>query len=457
VRHLYLYISLILTAVISSAVEGQIITTVAGTGTQGYSGDGGPATNAELYNPNDVAFDASGNLYIADTGNHRIRKVNASGIITTIAGNGIQGFSGDEGQATNAELNYPRGIAFDASGNLYIADYNNERIRMVNTAGIISTFAGSGTGGFSGDGGQATTAEIYGPNGLSFNIAGNLYIVDYGNNRIRMINTAGIISTIAGSGTSGGYGGDGSAASASQLWMPSGVAFDALGNLYIADYNNKRIRMVNTAGIISTVAGSGTQGFSGDGGQATNAELNDPIKVAIYSTGNLYITDYNNERIRKVNSVGIINTIVGTGTTGYGGDGGQATNAELSDPAGIVFDSVGNLYIADDNNNRIRKVSNVGGQAGIAQLKMQNERFIIYPNPAKDVLNVVLYFDKLSTGSAQDDNATLLITDMLGNTVKQISINSNRLSINVADLAEGIYLLRIETNEGTETKKIIKQ
>jgi type IX secretion system substrate protein/SdrD B-like protein/NHL repeat-containing protein len=350
---------LIICSALALNTNAQIITTIAGNGTAGYAGDGGQATAAELYDSYGVAIDAAGNVYIADTENHRVRKVTTTGIISTFAGNGTGGYSGDGGQATAAELKDPNGVAFDAAGNVYIADTYNHRIRKVNTAGIISTVVGTGTAGFSGDGGQATSAELNYPQGVALDAAGNLFIPDQNNNRIRkVITSTGIISTYAGNGTLG-YSGDGGQATAAEINGPQGVALDAVGNLFIADEDNNRIRMVNTAGIISTFAGNGTASFSGDGGQATAAELDVTEAVALDAAGNLYITDHNNNRIRKViTSTGIITTIAGDGTQGYTGDGGNATAAELNQPTGIALDNVGNLYISDNGNNLIRFVCN---------------------------------------------------------------------------------------------------
>ncbi len=301
-------------------------------------------------------MDASGNLYIAEQANNRIRKISASGIISTVAGNGSFGFSGDDGVATSASLYYPTHVAVDASGNLYIADQGNNRIRKVSPSGIISTVAGNGSAGFSGDGGLATAASLYRPQGVAVDALGNLYIADISNQRIRKVNTSGIISTVAGIG-SFGFSGDGGSATAASLHNPSGVAVDASGNLYIADYSNYRIRKVNTSGIISTVAGNSSYGFSGDGGSATAARLNNPIGVAVDASGNLYIADENNNRIRKVSPSGIISTVAGNGISGFSGDGGAATAASLNYPRGVVVDGSGNLYIADKDNYRIRKVS----------------------------------------------------------------------------------------------------
>ena len=342
----------------------QIITTVAGNGTTGvypcslcYGGDGGSATAAEIYDPSGVAFDAAGNLYIADAGNNRIRKVTTAGIISTFAGTGAPGFSGDGGPATAAKLWEPMSVSIDAIGNMYIADNANFVIRKVTTAGIISTIAGDTTQGYSGDGGPATAAALNQPSYACADAAGNVFIADEFNSVIRKVNTAGIISTFAGD-TTQGYSGDGGPATAAQLSYASGIALDVAGNFYIADNANNRIRKVNTSGIITTIAGNGTLGYSGDGGPATAAELSAPTFITTDNAGNVYFTDGNNNRLRMINTAGIISTIAGNGLMGYGGDGGPATAAKLNTPQGITIDAAGNLYIADWSNNRVRKVYN---------------------------------------------------------------------------------------------------
>ncbi len=316
-----------------------VITTVAGADTQGFSGDGGAATSAQLSGPVGVVIDSSGNLYISDYNNNRIRKVDTSGnISSTVAGT----------------LNRPIGVAIDSGGNLYIADYNNHRIRKVDISGNISTVAGT-TRGFSGDGGAATSAQLNSPQSVEIDSSGNLYIADSSNHRIRKVDINGNISTVAGTSTSG-FSGDGGAATSAQLNFPQGVEIDSSGNLYIADYNNHRIRKVDISGNISTVAGT-TRGFSGDGGAATSAQLNRPTGVEIDGSGNLYISDNTNNRIRKVDISGNISTVAGTGTGGFSGDGGAATSAQLNRPTDVEIDGSGNLYIADTNNHRIRKVA----------------------------------------------------------------------------------------------------
>jgi uncharacterized protein (TIGR03437 family) len=462
-----------------------IITTVAGNGRPGYLGDGGPAAAAQLFNPYDVAVDNSGNLFIADWNNFRIRKVTPDGIITTVAGNGVSGFSGDGGPATNAQLSNPNNVALDALGNLYIADFFNSRIRKVSSAGVITTVAGTGTNGYSGDGGPATSAQLTYPSGLAIDASGNLYIADLYNSAIRKVSPAGVISTFAhinepdgvavdasgnlyvadpnrhylwkvspsgaltaaaGNGNFHAYTATGPVASAqlevarsvaidasgnifvaelyagirkvspdgtirslvgggfvntgvavdatgnlyvaewdqgvskispdgtampvvgngTQGYLAAGVGVDSIGNLYIADWGNAVIRKVAPDGTLSTVAGNGTQGYSGDGGPATNAQLSHPYAVAVDASGNLYIVDSQNDRIRKVTPSGIIMTVAGGGTSGNRGDGGPATKARLRLPLGVAVDGQGNLYIVDFGNLCIRMVTASGTIVTIA-------------------------------------------------------------------------------------------
>ncbi len=392
-----------------------VITTVAGSGITGSSGDGGSAVLAQLNGPFGICIDAAGNLYIADEGNSRIRRVNAAGIITTIAGTGIAGFSGDGGQATQAAVNFPQAVTVDASGNLYIADTRNLRVRRVTPAGVISTIAGTGMRGFTGDGGQATLAQMRAPHGLAIDPAGNLLIADYGNNEVRRVDGRGVMTRIAGSAlptgsdegglataavlahprsvavdahgscfisdwnnnrvlkvTAGGivttiagtrtpgFSGDGGPGAQAQLIGPHGIAVDAAGNVYITDQMNQRVRRVGPDGIIKTIAGDGRTGVSGDGGQATQAAVGAPSAVAVDAAGNLYVSQQAFQVVRRVTPDGIITTIAGTGTAGFSGDGGPATQAQIRTPVGIASDSAGNLYIAEQGNNRIRKVSVAG-------------------------------------------------------------------------------------------------
>jgi sugar lactone lactonase YvrE len=390
------------------------ITTVAGTGAKGFAGDGLPATRASLSAPQGVAVDIAGNLYVADTGNNRIRKVSTGGVITTFAGSGSGGFSGDGSIATRARINQPSGLSLDANNNLYIADTANNRIRVVNAASVISTVAGKGTRGFSGDRDAAKAAQLAAPKSAWPDAAGNIYIADTGNNRIRKVDPTGVITTVAGTGLRG-FAGDGLRASHSRLSSPSGVAIDAAGNIIVADTGNNRIRSVDLAGTITTlagtglrgylgddgaasrarfsrpsnvfatadaiyvsdtgnnrirkidpsglvtlVAGSGADGFSGDGGVATSARLSTPTGAVLDAAGNLYVADTNDDRVRKINADGIISTVAGNGVRGFSGDGGRATRARLNAPRSVALDSRGNLYIADTGNNRVRRVTRSG-------------------------------------------------------------------------------------------------
>jgi sugar lactone lactonase YvrE len=340
-----------------------IIQTVAGNGTSAFSGDDGAAATASLSDPFGLAVDAVGNFYIADTSNHRVRKVDTSGMIATVAGNGKEGFSGDSGAATSATLNTPIGVAVDTAGNLYIADAFNNRIRKVSATGVITTVAGNGDARFSGDHAAATSASLSAPFGVAVDKAGNLYIADTSNQRVRKVDTSGMIATVAGNGTEG-FSGDGGAATRASLNFPTGVALDRAGNLFIIDQSNHRIRKVNTSGVITTVAGNGNPGFSGDHAAATSASLNLPIGTAVDTAGTLYIADTSNHRIRKVSADGTVTTVAGNGIGGFAGDGEAATRATLNSPGGVAVDSAGNLYIADSLNNRIRKLNTIPSVAG---------------------------------------------------------------------------------------------
>jgi len=361
--YLLLLLALCLSGTPSTA---QIITTYAGNGTAAFSGDGAAATLAELSGPAAVACDTKGNLYIADAANNRIRKVTTAGIITTIAGTGTAGYNGDGIAATAAELSNPIGVATDAYGNVYIADNGSFRVRRVDTLGIITTIAGIGGiegFGYGGDGGPATSAHMY-VYGLAVDKYQNVYIAD-GNTTVRKVShTTGIITTVAGS-TLYGYSGDGGPATSAALAIPTAVAVDTAGNIFIADNGNNRLRIVYAAaGIITTFAGNGTSGSLGDNGPA-NAATVVPFAVATDAAGNVYIADQANNRIRMVNLADTINTIAGTGTAGFSGDGGLATLATLHGPSGIALDGFGNYYIADNYNNRVRKVSGTGSPVHI--------------------------------------------------------------------------------------------
>ena len=340
-----------------SRAQLNIITTIAGNGTAGYSGDNGPATNAQLNLTGDgLCRDKYGNIYIAEVNNHVIRKITAStGIITTIAGIGISGYNGDNIPATNAQLYEPYDVIMDTAGNIYICDFLNNRVRKITAStGIITTIAGTGVAGYSGDNGPATNAQIRHPEGMCLDRLGNLYIAGYQSYNIRKVDTSGIITTFA--GTTGGYSGDNGPATNAQI-NATNVSADSLNNIYIADQFNSAIRRVDaTTGIITTIAGNGVAGYSGDNGPATNALLHFPTCIFIDSQQNIFISDQGNGAIRKINAItNIITAVAGNGTRGYSGDNGPATNAELIG-VGVFLDDTGSIYISDGLNNRIRKV-----------------------------------------------------------------------------------------------------
>lgn len=339
-------------------VSGGNISTVAGNATSGYAGDGGLATSAQLNGPNGLAVDSNGNIYIADEGNSRIRKVASSGTISTVAGDGLYGFAGDGGSATGASLNLPAGVAIDSSGNLYVADTINNRIRVVSSGGSIATIAGNGVFNFSGDEGLATAAQLYQPSGVRLDLSGNILISDTGNNRVRKV-TSETIATIAGNGAPG-YSGDGGPAIKAQVNQPRGIAVDASGRILIADSGNHVIRAISPSGTITTFAGNGSQGYSGDGGAATKAELRFPGAVSVDTKGNVYIADTGNHCVRRVSAKGVISTIAGTGVAGYSGDSQPAIAATLDRPTGVAVDGFGNIYIADSVNVRIRSINEKG-------------------------------------------------------------------------------------------------
>lgn len=350
----------------AASLSAQIITRIAGGGSGSLSATGTPATGVPLNFPTGVALNSAGEVLIATNYSNYVVKVDNAGLIVHIAGTGSGFYSGDGGPASAAEVNTPTGVAADAAGNIYFADSWNQRIRKVSTSGIITTVAGNGTYGFSGDGGPATAATLADPISVTADAAGNLFIVDKGNHVIRKVNTAGIITRVAGTGTSG-YNADGISALGSRLNTPEAVAVDAAGNLYIADFYNNRVRKVSTTGIISTIAGTGVYGFSGDGGPATDAQVQYPAGVAVDAAGNVYISDQNSHRIRMINTAGIITTIAGTGVSGFNGDGLNATATDLDGPYRLVVDALGNIYFPDAANGLIRKLMlpNISGTARI--------------------------------------------------------------------------------------------
>ena len=502
-------------------VSDATITDFAGNGTASWSGDGGQASLASLNNPYSVAVDTAGNLYIAEQGNNDIRKVSSKGIITTIAGTGNATYDGDGGAATDASINGPTSVTVDKAGNIYIADFGNNRVRKIDTKGIITTIAGNGNAAYAGDGGLATAASINGPKGIAIDTLGNLYIAEYNTGVIRMVNNKGIITTVAGNGTMG-YAGDGGLATSGELFYPNSVAVDNAGNFYIADFRWGYIRKVNTSGIITTVAGSNNPG-GGGGGPATTADLYMSTGVAIDGWGNLFISDWWSSLIYMVQTNGIINTVAGNIT---GSNDGYAIDATLNQPTNVAIDKSGNLYICDAGSNRILKVNAKNGSLPVtfssftanvdnktietnwrtstelntshfiiqrstdgssftdigtvkaigtgansysftdthpanginyyrlesvdkdgatsfskvvtASLTINDSRLTIYPNPAKD--NVTIGGNHI---------ASVQVIDNLGRVVKVVALkDATNPTLSVSSLPAGVYHLRIQTTDG---------
>ncbi len=384
----------------------------------GYNGDDIPATTAYLNVPMGVAVDSSGNLYIADTGNDLVREVNTSGIISTIAGSPyLENYAGDNGPATAATLSYPTGVALDSSGDIFIADYGNDRIREINSSGVITTVAGGGLI----DNGPGTAVALNGPAAIVADNSGHLYIADYANNCVRQLTlSTGVITTIAGIGISGANG-DGGQGTAAALDYPTATAVDNAGHLFIADEYSQRVREVTlSTGVITTIAGNGTVGNSTTSysGQATAAELDDPTGVAVDASGNVYIADAGNNCVLEVNASGVITTIAGDGTAGYNGDGIEGTAAELNDPTGVAVDNAGHLFIADDGNDRIRALNlSTGVITTIADNGTAGYNGDGIAGTAAEL--------NLPFGVAVDAAGNLLIADTGNNRIRQLNLSTN--------------------------------
>jgi NHL repeat len=331
------------------------ISTFAGTGAAAFGGDGGPATAAALNGPTAVAWLADGSVLVADIANHRVRHISPSGAIRTVAGTGTQGFSGDGGPATSARLNSPVDVEPTADGGFLIADMGNRRVRRVSPAGVITTVAGTGSEGSSGDGGPATSARLTYPVGVAVTSDGGFLVADAGSHRVRKVSAGGTITRVAGNGEQGGTG-DGGPATSARLNAPVGVAALPEGGFLVAEYEGHRVRRVSAGGVITRVAGTGSAGFSGDGGAATHARLNRPVFVSATSDGGFLIGDSVNDRVRKVSAGGEIVTVAGSGEGGYAGDGGEAVAARLNAPYAAVENASGAMLIADGENNRLRLV-----------------------------------------------------------------------------------------------------
>ena len=342
-----------------SFASGQTITNFAGNGLVGYQGDNGPAIQAEIDKVAGLAADAAGNIYLADENNNVVRKVDTSGIITTFAGVGAAGFSGDTGPATGARLKGPQGVCAAPSGVVYVTDPGNQRVRAIATNGIITTVAGSASTLSSGDGGQATSAGLVNPVRCAVDSTGNLYIVDQGAHVIRMVTIAtGVITTFAGVNNTPGFTGDNGLATAAQMNNPVAASFDTSGNLYVTDQANQRIRKIDTNGIITTVAGNGDAAFAGDQGDAKSASLNYPGEIAIDPLDNLFIADTVNQVIREVTAAGIISTVAGIPGAAGSGNGYGPLSAQFNNPLALTRDPLGNLYVGDGT-HRVREIASL--------------------------------------------------------------------------------------------------
>ena len=422
-----------------------IMTTWIGDSTAGYSGDGGPANLALINDPYGVCFDAARNFYLIDQGNFAIRKVNATtNVITTIAGNGTPGFSGDGGPGTAALLSTVYGICTDASGNVYISDMDNHVVRKINSAtGIITTVAGNGTAGYSGDGAAAISAEMSEPQGVCV-YGSNLYITDYANACVRKVNlSTGTISTIAGNGTNG-YSGDGGPAASAMLNGPSSICANAAGDLYIADETNFVIRKISAAtGIITTFAGDGTEGYSGDDSLAVNAEIGFIDGICADTFGNVYINDLSCSSRKITAATGIINTMAGNGTlSGYSGDGGPACSELLNWPAGLCIDPTsGNIIIADQENNRIRRATQPGYFIPEQTKSISTARPVIFPNPSSGKFYIRV--PDASKYSIAD------IYSMTGQKVFSTLLMETTTVVDLTGVAAGNYIVSVQAPGGT--------
>ncbi len=433
----------------------QTILTVAGKGFEGYYGDTGLAINCQIHWPEAIAVDDSNNKYIADANNNVIRKVDAhTGVITSVigtgygAGSGLGGFSGDGGPASAARLYYPSGIAIDPTGVIYIADQRNNRIRMVDASGVITTVAGTGIGGFGGDGGAAVSAMLNHPTRVSLDASGNIYVADSGNNRIRMIDPSGTINSIAGTGGQG-YFGDGGLAVSAVLFNPIDMAVDLSGNVYIADYVNNRIRKIDVSGTISTYAGIGIAGFSGDNGPATAANIYEPSGIVVDAGGNVYFSDLANFRVRKIDAAGIITTVAGNGTAGYNGDGIAATAAQLWFPEGLALDARGQLFVADKGNNRVRLIS---GVLAVNTVAGDGAGLDVYPNPNNGDfrINIRSPFDEDARVVITSVTGEVVSSfNMVTNSPMSVSLKDTR------DIAAGTYFLSAVTPHYSVNKRLI--
>lgn len=431
----------LLSAVVSlpSLVTGQVITTLVGGSKQfGATTDGVYAAYATLNNPAGLAVDNHGNVYVSDQNNNKIRKVNIFGVITTIAGFGSAGSSGDGGPSEKAKIFAPAGMALDKHGNLFFADSKNNRIRKIDTAGIISTVAGNGVNGLKGDDSLAIHAELNNPKGVAVDDAGNLFIADELNNRVRMVNTSGIITTLAGTDDGNNFLGNGSPATTVRLNKPNDVKVDKDGNVYIADTYNNFIRKVEPDGTLTNVAGSGTTGFGGDNGVAGVSKINIPVSMALDRKGNLYFADKNNNRVRKIDAAGIVSTVAGNGANVSDGDGGSALEAQVNAPTAVAVDSSGNLYVGEGK-YKIRYV--------YLDKLIDADKITVFPNPCNK--NTIIFLP-----SMYEEIADVFVLNTQGRLVSR-SIGPTNKHINIKFEAAGTYIMYAISKHGNWTGRVV--
>ena len=428
------------------STQAQTIITVAGSGSS-LLGDGGPATDVRLGAPYGIAVDASGNLFIADQAANRVRKVNSVGIISTAAGNGLDYETGDGGPATAAIIGAPYGLAFDGAGNLYIAAVDSNYIRKISTTGIITTIAGGNGIVYGGDGGPATAAGFHEVYDVVADNRGNIYVSDLQDSRIRKIDANGIISTYAGTGVAG-YNGDHMAATTAQINLPRGLAVDDTGNVYVCDFTNNRIRKIDTFGMITTIAGDGGTTYPGDGGHATATSIHFPQGIATDHSGNIYIT--NGYYVRKVNTSGVINTIAGCDCSVVNsGDGGLATAAELDDATGIRVGADGSIYISDIVAHRVRKILPYVVHVGITspQPPPEERELCVWPNPTGGAVT-------MQVNTTANEPVHVVVTNVLGQKVKELTITTNTAT-KLQIKQPGIYFINAHTEREHWVERVV--
>jgi sugar lactone lactonase YvrE len=436
------YFTLALLLLALPQIHAQIIITAAGGNGAGFSGDGSAATLAQLYSPSNLTLDKQGNLYVCDKSNARIRKLTPAynGTISTVAGNGTVGYSGDGFEAVYAEIS-GLDVAIDLKGNLFISDGSYHRVRKVSPSGIITTYAGTGVAGYNGDGIAATTAMLNVPIGVAVDDTGNLFIAERDNYRIRKVDTFGIITTVAGNGIPG-YSPDGSIADTSRLNYPLCLRTDKNGTLFFSD--NARLRKLEEDGTITTIAGTGTFGFSGDGSMATAANI-DLVALSIDTFGNCYIADPGTKRIRKIGTDGIITTIAGTGVSGYSGDWGDPLLAKLGSPGGLAVAPIGDVFIGDVQNNRVRMITT--HVTTVPDVAGNEDGIYIYPNPAQQHFTILIK-------AAKETIADVVITNQEGKEVARKTIKTNNPTLINVPWPSGIYLVNASMGGNYYTSKI---